>query len=285
MKVSSFHFKVGKYECIAVSDGSIPSADAAQLLFKNAPKELLAQAMRTNNIHLDQWIELFTCLMIQTRGHNVLVDTGLGDLDWAPNAGKLLQNLSAEGFEPGDIDTVIISHAHGDHIGGNTNAEGRANFPNAQYYMRKEEWDFWTSEATLANPAHEWMGEFVNKRLLPIRDHLKLLEQDVQIVPGIKTLFSPGHTPGHMAVVIESNGDKLINLGDAILHPLHLEHPGWYSEPDCEPAQTVSTRRSILRRAANDQALVFAFHFDFPCLGHVLPQQKNWKWQPIDIPG
>jgi len=281
MKANSFRFKVGMFECIAVADGSLLDPVPAEVLFKNAPKELLEQVLRSHNIQLGQWTESFTCLVIQTGDHCVLVDTGLGVLASEPDAGKLLQNLRAEGIEPDDIDIVIISHGHGDHIGGNIDLEGRAAFPKAQYYMRRVEWDFWTSETTLTNPEHEWMNEFVNNCLLPIQDQFRFIDQDIEIVPGIKALLAPGHTPGNMVVVIESSGKKLMDLGDVILDPIHLEYPDWYSDPDCQPAQSVYTRRLLLEYASREHALIFAFHFDFPSLGYAIPQQENWMWQPI----
>src|SRR4030042_5311846 len=159
----SFRFYVGNFECIAVSDGSLGNpASAHQLLFKNAPLELLTNVLSAQNIRLDQWVEVLNCLVIKTDANCVLIDTGIGIHDWAPNAGRLLRNLCDEGIEPNNIDTVIISHAHGDHIGGNTDHEGQAAFPQARYYMHKDEWDFWTSEMTLAHPEHAWMTEFVN---------------------------------------------------------------------------------------------------------------------------
>ena len=278
----SFRFHVGNFECIAVSDGSLPVPEPAyKLLFKNAPLELLRNVLDAQNIQLDQWVEVFNCLVISTGTNCVLIDTGLGIHDSAPNAGRLLRNLRDEGIEPNKIDTVIISHAHGDHIGGNTDSERRAAFPQARYYIRKEEWVFWTSKTTLNKPEHEWMTEFVNKCLLPIQDRFHFVEQDIEIVPGVKSLFAPGNTPGNLALVITSGSEQLIYFGDAILHHLNLEYPDWYGEPDCLPAQTVSTRRCLLELAAHNHALIFATHLDFPGLGYAQPQQGNWKWQPI----
>jgi len=284
MSTESYHFKVGKFECIAVSDGTLTYSDPGPLHFANAPSDRLALALLAHNIQIEQWNEWISplpCLVIQTGEHCVLVDTGLGKEDRAPNAGKLLQNLESEGIGPSDIDTVILSHAHGDHIGGNTDLTGMVAFPHARYVMRKEEWDFWTSETTLAQPDHQWMTSFVNKHLLPLHDRFELLEQDKEIVSGIHSIFAPGHTPGHMALVVVSNGEELLCLGDVITHPIHLEQPDWHLDSDCQPEQAVHTRRWLLERAAVDQARVFAFHFDFPGLGYVHQQQDAWKWQPI----
>jgi glyoxylase-like metal-dependent hydrolase (beta-lactamase superfamily II) len=280
----NFHFNIGTFECIVVSDGTLTYTSPANVHFANAPSDRLTPALLKYNIQLDQWDEWISplpCLVIQTGKHQVLVDTGLGNVDFAPNAGKLLQNLQAEGIRPSDIDTVIISHAHGDHIGGNTDSEERAAFSQARYFMRKEEWDFWTSETTLAQPEHEWMTPFVHKQLLPLHNRFELLEQDNEIVPGISTIFAPGHTPGHMALVIASSGEQLLCLGDVITHPIHLEEPDWYIESDCQPEQAVRTRRWLLDRSTGEHTRVFAFHFDFPGLGYVHQLQESWKWQPI----
>jgi glyoxylase-like metal-dependent hydrolase (beta-lactamase superfamily II) len=284
MNQNSYHFKVGDFNCIVVNDGSLSYTYPAQTHFANAPSDQLAQALRKHNIELDlwdEWISPLPCLLIQTGKHKILVDTGLGNVDFAPNAGNLLQNLQAEGIQPGDIDTVILSHAHGDHIGGNADPAGRPTFPHARYIMRKEEWDFWTSETTLAQPEHEWMTSFTQKQLLPLSNRFELIEQDIEIVRGIHTLFAAGHTPGHMAVEVVSNGKKLLCVGDMIAHPIHLEQPDWHLAPDCQPDQAVRTKRRFLQRAADEGALVFAFHFDFPALGYVSQHQKAWQWQTI----
>lgn len=288
MNSTSYHFGTGDFKCTLIKDGTLTYTTPAQAHFANAPVDQLKQALLRHNIQLDSWSEWISplpVLLIQAEEKKVLVDTGLGKVDFGPDAGLLLQNLQAEGIEPGDIDFVILTHAHGDHIGWNTNAEGLAAFPKARYIMRKEEWDFWTSEETLAQSRYEWMMPFVRKQLLPLRSRFELLERDEEIVPGVHTLFAPGHTPGHMAVAITSKDQELLCVGDVISHPLHAERPDWYIEPDCQPDQAVRTRMQLLDRAANTQARVFAFHFDFPGIGYVRRQQEAWEWQPISTPG
>ena len=152
MNTEIYRFKVGTFECITVSDGTLTYTPPmfpppATFLFTNAPKELLDQVLREHNLQPEQWVEWispYICVVIDTGKHRVLMDTGAGGL--GPNTGKLLQNLQAGGVTPRDIDTVILTHGHPDHIGGNTDAEGKLAFPNARFVMWKDEWDFWISD-------------------------------------------------------------------------------------------------------------------------------------------
>ena len=290
MNTEVYRFNVGDFECMAISDGTflyepplIPPP--ATFLFANAPKGVLDQVLRENGIQAEQWLAFkdpFICVMVNTGRHKVLVDTGADGI--TPNTGRLLRNLHAVGIEAGEIDTVILTHGHEDHVGGNTNAQGKPAFPKARYVMWKEEWTFWTSDET-SEKAEKLIGNsllgFIRKNLLPIQHQMDLVDHEAEIVPGIRTVPAPGHTLGHMAVVVSSNGEQLLCISDAFIHPIHIEHPEWYTTFDMAPEQLIKTRHLLLNKAAIEKALMLASHFPFPGLGHVVRRRTRWQWQPI----
>ncbi len=285
MNTACFRFTVGRYDCMAVSDGYVAAHDVAHALFKNAPENILQKALLAHDVQVEKYLEVFTPLLIQTGEHCVLVDTGLGLVEGLSSTARLLPNLQGEGIKPGDIDTVVITHAHGDHVGGNTDAAGTPAFPEARYFIHKVEWDFWTSENTLNDPKFSWNAGFINGNLLSIKERIELIDQDIEIVPGIKSVFAPGHTPGNIVVLVTSNDQQLLYLGDAVLHPIHMEHPEWYGEVDILPEQTVNCRRRLFERADKDHMLCIAFHFDFPGLGYIEKYGGAWKWRPVKETG
>jgi glyoxylase-like metal-dependent hydrolase (beta-lactamase superfamily II) len=291
MNNKSYRFKVGAFECIVVSDGTFAYPHPAQIFFANAPQERLEQVLREHSLDPEQWEEYvspYPSLVIDTGQHRVLVDTGADGM--APTTGKLIPNLQAEGIAPEDIDTVILTHGHPDHIGGNLDSEGKPAFPNARYVVWKEEWEFWNSEPDLAQmKVDEQMKQllltFARNNLPPIQGQLDLVDQETEIVPGIRTIPAAGHTPGHMAVAISSGDEQLLLIADAALHPIHLEQPDWYSVFDLAPEQVLVSKRRLVERATAEKALVQAFHFPFPGLGHVIPKGEAWQWQPIETAG
>jgi glyoxylase-like metal-dependent hydrolase (beta-lactamase superfamily II) len=290
MNTDIYRFKLGDFDCVAVSDGTHTYAPPtfpppATFLFANAPKERLEPVLREHNLQPEQWLEWtspYICLAVNTGKHQVLVDTGADGL--APSTGKLVQNLKAVGIAPEHIDTIILTHGHPDHIGGNTDSEGKLTFPDARYVMWKGEWDFWTSgqaETKLDEHVRERQLKFARKNLPPIQGRLKLVDRETEITPGIRALAAPGHTPGQMALAISSRGKQLLCVSDVVLHLIHLEQPEWCAGTDFSPQQVLATRRRLLNRAATQSALVLAFHFPFPGLGHVMPKGEAWQWQPI----
>ncbi len=283
-------FTIGSFKCMTVSDGTHVYAPPtfpppASFLFVNAPRQRLEQVLRENNLQEERWVEWmspYICLVVDTGKHLVLVDTGADGL--GPDTGKLLQHLQIQGISPEDIDTVILTHGHPDHLGGNTDAEGKPVFVHARYVICRDEWDFWMSEQAelkLDEHSREVLLGYARKNLPPIQNQLSLVNYETEILPGIQTIAAPGHTPGHMALAISSEGEQLLCVSDTVLHPIHLEQPDWYAAVDLDPGQVEDTRRRILAKAANEKALVVAFHFPFPGLGHVIPKRDAWQWQPI----
>jgi glyoxylase-like metal-dependent hydrolase (beta-lactamase superfamily II) len=280
MNAETFHFRVGTFDCFAVNDGFGTYSNPARILFAGAPQESLTQALNEHNIQLEEWSEWvspFICLLIRTDKHLVLVDTGYGIVDFMPNAGKLVQNLQTVGITPQDIDTVILTHGHRDHLYGVTDDEtGKVTFSKAHHVMWRGEWEFRNSEEGIDLDDGD-----ASRKLSAIEGQLDLIDSEMEIVPGVHAISAPGHTPGHIALAIVSEGEQLLDLVDVVGHPIHLEQPHWNMRTDYLPELAERTRRRLLGRAAVENARILAYHFDFPGLGHVQQQQNEWKWQPI----
>jgi glyoxylase-like metal-dependent hydrolase (beta-lactamase superfamily II) len=269
----TYPFKLGKFECMVVSDGEafVP----ANMLFANAPVDILNQKLSDYHLKPEKIFGPLNCLVVNTGDHWVLIDTGLGHLaKLIPNGkkgGKLLRNLKTAGIKPEDIDTVIVTHYHSDHIGGISDKKGKPTFPGAKYFFMKSEWDF-------ACEQHDML----KAKLLSIQDRVEFLEEEAEIIPGIKAIAAPGHTPGHMMVSIYSEEKEMLYISDVIGHTLHIEFPDWCMGHEYDPKQAVHTRRAILEKAVKEKILIHAFHQDFPGLGYVVQGENGWTWQPVE---
>jgi glyoxylase-like metal-dependent hydrolase (beta-lactamase superfamily II) len=249
-------------------------------MYSNVSQEQFEQVLKEHNIQSEQIHIPCISLAVKCNESWLLVDTGLGE-GIAPDAGKLLKNLNAEGIKPEEVSMVVLSHGHSDHAGGNIDSRGNPAFPKARYFMHKKEWDFWTSESNLAKMGMEEIFPFVNAKLLPIQSQLELIIGEEEILPGIRAIPAAGHTPGHMVLEISSGGDRLLSVSDAVGgHPMHIEHPDWHGLYDLEPERASIVRNRLLEQAATERLLVFASHFPFPGLGYVIQEGKSWHWKP-----
>jgi glyoxylase-like metal-dependent hydrolase (beta-lactamase superfamily II) len=282
MPLNRERFQIGEFDCIALSDGTFNYP--TNWMFSNVPPDQLEHRLRERNLPVDQIESPYTCLLLRTGRHRVLIDTGAGAL--APTTGDLPKNLAAEGIRAEEITHVVLTHGHPDHIGGVLGPDGRPSFPNATYVMSRMEWDFWTTAPDLRNTRmdehmQQMLVSVAQKNLLPLEGCIELLdgEGEKEIVSGIRAIPAPGHTPGHIAVLVESAKAQLLHISDAVLNPLHLENPTWRNVFDLDEEAAVTTKRRLLDRAAADKIKVLAYHFPFPGLGHVESEVNSWRWQ------
>jgi glyoxylase-like metal-dependent hydrolase (beta-lactamase superfamily II) len=280
MKIESYYrFKVGEFECVSISDGG--HKYPLKNFFANVPIEQVEEVLRQRNLPTDHIWTPYTYLFVNTGEHQVLVDMGAGSL--VETTGKLLQNMEAAQIEPAAIDSIFITHAHPDHIGGMLDKSGNPVYANAWYFIWREEWQFWFSE-TASEKANESFVTFARKHLEPVKDRVNFVTDESHILPGVHVLTAPGHTPGHMVVSFSSGDEQLLYIGDSVLHPLHLEQPNWLPVYDILPEKAAPSKRRIFDYAADEQAWVIGQHFPpFPSLGHIVKQGEGWQWQPIEI--
>jgi glyoxylase-like metal-dependent hydrolase (beta-lactamase superfamily II) len=274
MNPEVYRFNVGKVECIAIKDGGGPRV--ARQFLPDAPPEELERIIRQQGLDPEAIEFSINILTVKTGEHTVLFDTGMG-----PSVSNLPEKLKSEGIDPEAVDLIIITHGHWDHIGGILDGEGAFLYPNAHYALSKTEWDYWTAADRFAE-SDENPARAVWEILSAHRERIILLDTgtgEAEILSGMCAVAAPGHTPGHIAVIVESEGEGLLHIADAAHHYFQLACAQWSPSFDNDKIQSVETRRSLFQRAAQDKSALFAYHFVFPGMGKVVEQAGTLVWQ------
>ncbi|MEO1509345.1 MAG: MBL fold metallo-hydrolase [Cyanobacteria bacterium J06633_23] len=280
-----YHFKVGELKAMVVSDGTL-SFPASFFVPKADPNAVTA-VLTDHFLSTEDVFSHVNALYIETDEHQVLIDTGSGDA-FGPTAGHLLENLQAAGVAATDIDTVILTHAHPDHIGGILDADGQLRLPNAQFYISQAESDFWTADTVelpkslLDEETKAGLMATAKGTMMAIRDRTTLFTMGDEVIPHIQAVDSAGHTPGQASYLITSGEESLLATGDVFFSdPLNLENPDWEVAFDGDPEQGVIARRNLLETVTAERRLLLVPHMPFPGLGHVRPQADAYGWEPI----
>ena len=272
---------LGDFEITAINDGTI-SLDVAKLLAEPAAKTGAALKRSFEASPLETSDNAF---LVNTGARLVLIDTGAGAL-FGPTLGKLLANLRAAGYAPEQIDDVLLTHLHPDHVGGLA-SNGAMIFPNATIHADRRDADYWLSQANLDKAPADAKGFFQGAMasLKPYVDAGKFQPFDgaAELVPGVRSVASPGHTAGHTSYLVESKGQQLMVVGDLIhVASVQFDDPSVTIAFDSDAGAAAASRRKVFGRVASDGALVGAAHLQFPGLGHIRSAGKSWQWVPAN---
>ena len=276
-----YRFKLGAIEITVVSDGTL--AFPAETLWGDRAED--ARGLLTSTFQPSRPVGLqINTIVVDTGDKLVLIDAGCGVDKFQKTTGALLRNLAAAGYAPGDIDTILFTHFHFDHLWGISDHENASLlFPAAEFVASETEFAFWSAPdlADRLPPAQQPRITQANLKLA--RPRLRLIRAVAEVVPGVTTFGTPGHTPGHMSVNISSGGKELLLTGDVVVNSeVSFLHPEWPFGFDIDVPLATRTRQAFLDRAAADKTLVGGYHLPFPGFGHVVREEGGYRWLPED---
>ena len=272
------HKAVGDILVTALTDGMFEGSFAMLAAFETGTAE---------QMHRDRFRAIppklaVNSFLIQTEDRTILVDSGCGGV-FGPALGNLAGNLAALGIKPGDVDTVLCTHLHPDHVGGLVDGAGKSVFPNAELVVHADDHKYWGDDATLAGATTDQDKGFIQLARTTIAayaDRTKLLTAG-EAISGISIMPEPGHTPGHSGWLIASGGASLLIWGDIVHMPgIQFARPEAGMGFDIDGAQAIATRQRIMDMVTADRLMVAGMHLDFPCFGHVAKAQSGYVFVP-----
>jgi glyoxylase-like metal-dependent hydrolase (beta-lactamase superfamily II) len=275
--------KLGDMEIIALNDGVVRRPLAAEYV-KNAPLEQVQELLKSQGLPTEYVDVPFTAFLIVAGNRKILLDTGFAD-NGAPTTGRLMANLNAAGLKAEDIDTVIISHYHGDHINGLRNKAGQLMFPKAKIMVPTVEHAFWMDDARMNAAPEAMKGAFQNARRVfggLSAEQLIQFEPGKEVAPGINSMAAFGHTPGHTLFVAQSKGEKFAYVADLTNVPqLFARNPDWAVQFDMNADAARDTRRKMFEMIVNEKMMAGGFHFPFPAFGKIDKLGNGYNFKPV----
>lgn len=278
-----YRFRIGDISATVLSDGIIggpPSVYAG-----DAPEAELHEVLRRAFLPTDFMTLNLNTLLLEVGGRRILLEAGAGST-MGPNGGRLFGNLRAIGLSASDIDLVVISHTHPDHVGNLRAADGGRAFPRATVMVPRSDWEFFVegepdlSYMPVPKDFQQRFAANIKRSVEPVRQGIEFYEAGSELLPGLTTIAAPGHTPGMATFLVHSGSDQLLLTADLAYHPVvNIDNP-WRPGPDRDRDAAATARRRIFDQAAADRTLVLGFHYPFPGLGRILRTDTGYAWVP-----
>ena len=278
---SFYRFRLGTIDITVISDGTL--AFPAETLWGDRAED--GRGLLTSSFRPPSPVGLqINTILVNTGDKLVLIDAGCGVDKFQKTTGRLLRNLAAAGYAPGDIDTILLTHAHFDHLWGiSDSANASLLFPSAEFIASEAEVAFWSAPewANKLPPALKPEVSQANLKLASSR--LRLIKPPAEVAPGVTTLDTAGHTPGHMSAHISSGSQEMLLTADVVVDAVvSFLHPEWTFGFDMDVPLANKARIAFLDRAAADKTLVGSYHLPFPGFGHVVREGGGYRWLPAD---
>src|SRR6476659_6836426 len=278
---SFYRFKLGTIEITVVSDGTL--AFPAETLWGDRAED--ARSLLTSTFQPSSPVGLqINTILVNTGDKLVLIDAGCGVDKFQNTNGRLIGNLASAGYAPGDIDMILLTHAHFDHLWGISDHENASLlFPSAEFVASETEVAFWSDPALPGKVSAKQQPLVTQANLKLASPRLRLIKAGAEVAPGVTTFDTAGHTPGHISLHISSGSEEMLLTGDVVVNSaVSFLHPEWPFGFDMDVPQATKSRMAFLDRAAADKTLVGSYHLPFPGFGHVVRDGSGYRWLPAD---
>jgi len=276
-----YRFRVGGFELTNIYDGELARQLDASLIPNASPDDILP-VIAAAGLPTDHIDNPYVFTSINTGTQLIMVDVGTRG-KFAPPIAFGARNMTAAGINPADVDLIVLTHFHPDHLLGLTDRDNNPVYPNAQVAVGASELKFWDDDKAMARAGEQlrpFFG-FARRSIAPYRDRMRTFGDGDVISPGLQAIATPGHTPGHMVIQVADGDDQLLILGDAISLPyIFVRHPEWHQIFDMDQDLAEQQRWKILRRAADENLRVVGAHFPFPAIGRIIADGDSFNYAP-----